>query len=105
MGHEDEDVPSLLDELSKREVWLEFLGISYRKGVIDLSYATQKKLKGNIHRKARALRRWMLRKDASEERAIAAMIRSMNRKPFERGGAHELTWSRWFFPLITSGTR
>ena len=83
------------------EAW-EFLGISYCQGTIDLSAATQQKLKGKIHRKARALRRWMLRKDASPERATAAMIRSMNRKFFERGGTHELTWSRWFFPLINT---
>ena len=83
------------------EAW-EFLGISYHQGVIDLSQATQRKLKGKIHRKARALRRWMLRKDASVERATAAMIRSLNRKFFERGSTHELTWSRWFFPLINT---
>jgi hypothetical protein len=83
------------------ELW-EFLGVSYCKCKIDLSRATQQKLKGKIRRKARALRRWMLRKDAEPSRAIAAMIRSMNRKFFERGSAHELTWSRWFFPLITA---
>lgn len=83
------------------EAW-EFLGIAYQQGCIDLSQATQRKLKGKISRKARALRRWMLRKDASPERATAAMIRSMNRKLFERGTAHELTWSRWFFPLINT---
>ena len=83
------------------EAW-EFLGISYRQGVIDLSQATQRKLKGKVRRKARALRRWMLRKDASVERATAAMIRSMNRKFFERGATHELTWSRWFFPLVNT---
>jgi hypothetical protein len=83
------------------EAW-EFLGISYQQGVIDLSEATQNKLKGKIHRKARALRRWMLRKDATWERATAAMIRSVNRKFFEGGSTHELTWSRWFFPLINT---
>jgi len=83
------------------DAW-EFLGIAYQQGTIDLSAATQRKLKGKIRRKARALRRWMLRKGASPQRAVAAMIRSMNRKFYERGSAHELTWSRWFFPLITT---
>ncbi len=83
------------------ETW-EFLGIAYQRGTIDISTSTQQKLKGKIRRKARALRRWMLRKDASSERAIAAMIRSMNRKFFERGVSHDLTWSRWFFPLINT---
>ena len=83
------------------EAW-EFLGVSYQQGTIDLSAASRRKLKTKIRRKARALRRWMLRKPASSQRATAAMIRSMNRKFFERGDAHELTWSRWFFPLITT---
>ncbi len=83
------------------EAW-EFLGFSYKQGIIDLSASTQRKLKGKIRRKARALRRWMLRKDASGDRAIAAMIRSMNRKFFEQGKATELTWSRWFFPLLNT---
>ena len=83
------------------EAW-EFLGIAYQQGTIDLSRATQLKLKGKVRRKARALRRWMLRKDAEPQRAVAAMIRSMNRKFYERGGTHELTWSRWFFPLINT---
>lgn len=83
------------------ETW-EFLGIAYKQGTVDLSMATQQKLKGKIRRKARALRRWMLRKEATPERAVAAMIRSMNRKLFDGGGRHELTWARWFFPLITT---
>lgn len=86
---------------SPGEAW-EFLGVSYHQGRIDLSQATQQKLKGKIRRKARALRRWMLKKDASTDRAVAAMIRSMNKKFFERGATHELTWSRWFFPLINT---
>lgn len=82
------------------EAWA-FLGIAYRDGEIDLSHATREKLKGKIRRKARALRRWMLRKDAEPERAMRAMIRAFNNKFFEGGGANELTWARWFFPLLT----
>ncbi|MDR1710778.1 MAG: hypothetical protein LBR58_02815 [Propionibacteriaceae bacterium] len=82
------------------EPW-EFLGVSYCAGQIDLSTATRAKLKGKIRRKARALRRWMLRRDAAPERAMAAMIRSFNRKFFDGRGRDELNWSRWFFPLLT----
>jgi hypothetical protein len=82
------------------EPW-EFLGIEYDNGQLDLSAATKKKLKGKMRRKARALRRWMLRKGASDERAIRAMIRVFNRKFFSGGNTHDLTWSRWFFPLLT----
>jgi hypothetical protein len=79
----------------------EFLGVSYDAGELDLSVATRAKLKGKIRRKARALRRWMLRTGADPQRALRAMIRVYNRKFFEVSGTHELNWSRWFFPLLT----
>ncbi|MDR0849152.1 MAG: hypothetical protein LBN10_08990 [Propionibacteriaceae bacterium] len=83
------------------ESW-EFLGINYQPdGNIDLGTATKAKLKGKIRRKARSLRRWLLRKDAAPERAMKAMIRIYNNKFFEARSAHDLTWSRWFFPLLT----
>ena len=85
------------------EAW-EFLGMSYHGGVIDLSEATKAKLKGKIRRKARALRRWMQRKEASAERAQRAFIRSFNQKFFEAHDANDLTWARWFFPLITTSS-
>jgi hypothetical protein len=83
----------------------EFLGIAYCNGIIDLSRATKDKIKGKIRRKARALRRWMLRKEATPERAMRAYIRVFNRKFFDVGHYNhstELTWSRWFFPLLTT---
>ena len=83
------------------EAW-EFLGMSYSSGTIDLSEVTKTKLKGKIRRKARALRRWMIRKNATAERAQRAFIRSFNRKFFENTGTNDLTWSRWFFPLLTT---
>ncbi|MDR1798450.1 MAG: hypothetical protein LBR19_00980 [Bifidobacteriaceae bacterium] len=82
------------------QAW-EFLGVAYQDGQIDLSRATRAKLKGKIRRKARALRRWMLRHDAAPERAIGATIRVFNRKFFDGRGRDELNWSRWFFPLLT----
>ena len=83
------------------QAW-DFLGISYCGGKIDLSRITKDKLKGKIRRKSRALRRWMLRKGAEPERAMKALIRVFNRKFYEGGDANDLTWSRWFFPLINS---
>ena len=93
----------------------EFLGISYCAGTIDLSQVTRRKIKGKIRRKARALRRWMLRKQAEDasqpestqlplytQRAIRAFIRSFNRKFYDSRGSNELTWARWFFPLLTT---
>ena len=82
------------------EAW-EYLGVEYKNGRTDLSSSTKQKLKGKIRRKARALYRWKLRKNASDEQSMKAMIRSFNRKFYENNNPHDLTWSRWFFPVVT----
>ena len=79
-----------------------FLGFSRRGGETDIAPATVKKLKGKMRRKARALARWSARAGADGERAAKAFIRIFNRKLFEGTGDSELTWSRWFFPVITT---
>ena len=83
------------------EPWT-FLGISYAGGSIDVSPVSAEKLKARIRRKARAIKRWQVRKQATNEQAVIALIRSMNRKYFCADSSHELTWTRWYFPLITT---
>ncbi|NLA96196.1 MAG: RNA-directed DNA polymerase [Clostridiaceae bacterium] len=78
-----------------------FLGFQYKQGEIDIAPATVKKLMGRIRRAARSLRRWMLRREADPERALNAFNRKFNAKFYGRSG-HELCWSRWFFPLLTT---
>ncbi len=85
------------------EAW-EFLGICYRDGKVDLSETTKRKLKGKIRRKARALYRWKCRKKVSTEQTVKAMTRAFYRKLFENPRHDEMTWSRWFFPLLTTDT-
>ncbi len=58
-------------------------------------------MKGKIRRKARAIFRWRLKKNASAEHAQKVLIRTMNKKFYDTQDAHELTWSRWFFPLLS----
>ncbi|MCL1823600.1 MAG: reverse transcriptase/maturase family protein [Oscillospiraceae bacterium] len=82
------------------EAW-EYLGVEYQRGRIDLSSATKQKLKRKIKRKARALRRWRLKKNAGGDQTMKVMIRVFNRKFFEKGNKHDLTWSKWFFPVVT----
>ncbi|MBR0138993.1 MAG: hypothetical protein IJM17_01750, partial [Firmicutes bacterium] len=82
------------------EAW-DFLGFKYKGGRLGLSDAALMKMKARIRRKARALYRWRLRKDASYERTAAAMIRKFNRKFYDPEGEGDFTWSRWFFPLLT----
>lgn len=79
-----------------------FLGIKYKNGVVDVSDVSLKKMKAKMRRKARALYRWKIRNNASDERAIRAYIKAMNNKLYNNPNKNELTWTRWFFPLINT---
>jgi len=79
-----------------------FLGIKYINGEVDLSDITFDKIKAKIKRKARALRRWCETKNIESEKAVKTMIKVFNKKFYEDAGKNELTWCRWFFPLITT---
>lgn len=83
------------------EAWV-FLGFSCQNGVIDIAPASVEKLKAKMRRKARALVRWRDRKNAPGENAAKAFIRAFNRKLFEGVPEHDLTWARWYFPVITT---
>jgi hypothetical protein len=83
------------------EPW-DFVGFSYCDGAIDLSGAAIRKMKGKISRAARRLYRWKVRKNATTERAVRALIRKFDYKFFGSGiDDEELTWSRWYYPTIS----
>ena len=83
------------------ETW-EFLGFAYKQGKIDLSEVTKRKLKTKIKRKANALYRWRKRKNVDFERAARKMIHIFNKKFYDDTDEHRFTWSRWFFPILTT---
>lgn len=83
------------------ETW-EFLGFCYQNGRVDLSENTKRKMKGKIRRKAHALRRWQAKKGLSGEKAAKGFIRAMNHKFFDQGDGTDFSWSRWFFPNLTT---
>lgn len=86
------------------EKW-NFLGFSYDKGVIDISDASFEKLKAKMRRKARSLYRWASKKKISGEFAARAFVKRFNTKLYDNPVYSELTWTRWFFPVInTSAT-
>jgi hypothetical protein len=92
--------------LTKPYETFEFLGFSYDRGIIDLSFNTKRKIKAKIKRKAEALRRWQRSKNLTEDKAAIGFIKAMNKK-FYGGNSKEIdedafTWSRWFFPNITT---
>ena len=53
-------------------------------------------------RKSRALLRWKDRKGFANERAARAFIKAFNSKLYDNPSDSELTWTRWFFPIITT---
>ncbi len=79
----------------------EFLGFKCWGNDIDLSEATKQKMKGKIKRLTRSLMRWQRSKGFGPEKAMKAMINHFNRKFYESDDPETLTWSRWFFPVIT----
>lgn len=79
-----------------------FLGFSLSENAIDIAPATVKKLKQKMRRKARALKRWQKRNDLSGEKAAKAFIRIFNKKLLDSPLDNELSWSYWFFSVITT---
>ena len=79
-----------------------FLGIEVKDGRIDIAPASVVKLKQKMRRKARALERWRCRKDLDGTKAATAFIRIFNHKLLEVNEDSDLTWSLWFFPVITT---
>jgi retron-type reverse transcriptase len=82
------------------QAW-DFLGFKCLGRSIDIADATRRKMQDKIRRKAHALLRWRLKENVPPEAALRAMIRHFNAKFFEGDDPSTLTWSRWFFPLLT----
>lgn len=93
--------PAKVSVSAPGEGW-EFLGFCYRQGVVDLSDTTIRKMKDKIKRKAHALYRWRQKKGADFDRTAKAMIRTFNRKFYDTADENAFTWSRWFFPVLTT---
>ncbi len=90
------------EELRAPDEGFVFLGFIRRGGVTDIAPVSVDKIKGKMRRKARALARWRDRNGLEGEKAAKAFIRVFNSKLFENTSDSELTWTRWFFPVITT---
>lgn len=93
--------PAKVKKTDPGEPWT-FLGIKYCNGNLDICDISMKKIKDKLRRKSRALVRWKRRKNATNEQALKAFIRAVNRRFYDNPKNTELTWSRWYFPLITT---
>lgn len=80
----------------------DFLGFCFENEKIDISDISKKKIKGKIKRLSKKLRRWMLKKDATVDRAIRAMNKKINKKFYGTNNNAELTWNLWYFPVINT---
>lgn len=83
------------------EEWT-FLGFARRGGETDVSPVSVKKLKAKMRRKTRALARWSKRNGLDGVKAAKAFIRVFDRKLFDAPSDSDLTWTRWYFPVITT---
>ena len=83
------------------EEWT-FLGVCYKNGIVDVAPVSVEKLKAKMRRKTRALMRWRARKGATGVQAAKAFVRVFNNKLFANDMEHELTWARWYFPVINT---
>lgn len=79
-----------------------FLGFHSYGDAIDIAPVSVEKIKKKMRRKTRALKRWQDRNGLEGEKAAKAFIRIFNRKLFENPSDNELTWTYWFFPVITT---
>lgn len=81
---------------------VEFLGFAMSPKEINVSDMSITKIKAKIKRKTRALYRWKIRKNAGDERTAKALIRFLNNKFYNNNIHGEITWCRWYFPLVTT---
>ncbi len=93
--------PSKEQYFKPQDKW-NFLGFEYDGKSIDISEIALKKLMEKIRRSAKSIRRWMLKNNASAERALKAFNRKYNRKFFDAEAGRELCWCRWYFPMINT---
>ena len=81
---------------------MDFLGFSFVNNQVDLSDVALQKMKDKMRRKARALLRWKAKKNVGSDKAIRAYIKYFDKKLFDNPNNNELTWCKWYFPIITT---
>lgn len=80
----------------------EFLGFKCYGHKVDIAESAVRKMKGKISRKMRSVLRWKQRNGLTQDKAMRRIIRYFDRKFFDSDNDRELTWSRWYFPILTS---
>ena len=83
------------------QAW-EYLGFTYRQGQVDISPAARDKIMAKLKRKARAIYRWKRQNGKEDIHAVRAYIKYVNQKFFDNPVHNELTWCRWYLPIINT---
>lgn len=83
------------------EGWV-FLGFCFDGKNVDIAPKTVEKLKGKMYRKSRSLLRWSDKNNIDGKKAAKAFIKKFNKKLLEGAEDNELTWSLWFFSVIST---
>lgn len=84
---------------------IEFLGFDFGGKDVNISSVAERKIKNKLRRKMRALYRWKIKKNADDERTVRAFIRFFNKKFYDNPVHNEITWCRWYFPVITKANK
>ena len=79
-----------------------FLGFWFDGRKVDVAPLSVVKMKQKMQRKRNALARWKKRNGIGGEKAARAFIRVFNRKLFDVAGDNELSWTKWYFPVINT---
>ena len=79
-----------------------FLGFCFDGKNVDIAPKTVEKLKGKMYRKSRSLLRWSEKNNIDGKKAAKAFINKFNKKLLEGAEDNELTWSLWFFSVIST---
>ena len=83
------------------ETW-EYLGFAYCQGRVDISQVAKTKIMAKCRRKARAIYRWKRKYGKEDTHAVRAYIKYLDKKFFDNPVHNELTWCRWYLPIITT---
>ena len=83
------------------EAW-EYLGFSYCQGCVDISPIALHKIMAKCRRKARSIYRWKRQNHKEDLYAVRAYIKYIQQKFFDNPIHNELTWCRWYLPIINT---
>ena len=81
---------------------VEILGYKVTGGVIDISDHAMMKIKRKLRIRSKRILRYKKQNHMTDAQAAEWMISYCNYALFGNGKKHELSWARWYFPVLTT---